>query len=185
MGAADLQKQMTVHLFSRFQKICQQKDIQLQVHFAGGSLQQMKTWLGEHVLFVPQCEGNLGDRIIFSLKQGFSAQLETQREAQLERIIVVGSDCPHIDCIHITQTLSLLKNHDIVLGPATDGGYYLIGLKHLWLPLFNDVPWSTHHLLERTLAIAEQMSLSVSLLEPLSDIDRPEDLSLWENIYHD
>ena len=68
------------------------------------------------------------------------------------------------------------------LGPATDGGYYLIGLNQLWLPLFENVPWSTERLLAMTQAIAARMGLSVALLKLLSDIDRPEDLPIWYRV---
>lgn len=178
-GAAQLQEQMTVHLFDRCQKICKTESIQLQIHFAGGSLQQMQAWLGNRTTFIPptfipQCEGNLGDRIISALNQGFSSGLK--------RIIIIGSDCPQIEQKHIKQTVEQLNNHDLVLGPATDGGYYLVGLKQLWLPLFQDVPWSTEQLLDKTLAIAKQLNLSTSLLKTLSDIDRPEDLFIWEQV---
>ncbi|MGD1897456.1 MAG: TIGR04282 family arsenosugar biosynthesis glycosyltransferase [Phormidesmis sp.] len=173
-GAASLQKQMTEHLLRRFQPICAKEDIQLQIHFAGGSRQEIQSWLGQHVLSFPQCEGSLGDRIAFALQQGFAAQLQ--------RIIVVGSDCPGIDKTHILQALALLETHDVVLGPATDGGYYLIGLNQLWLPLFENVPWSTERLLAMTRAIAARMGLSVALLKPLSDIDRPEDLPIWYRV---
>lgn len=171
VGAANLQRQMTECLFNYFQPACANQSIQLQVHFAGGSVEQMRDWLGKEVVLMAQCEGDLGDRLIFSLQQGFAANFQ--------RIIVIGSDCPSINESHITQSLTLLNTHDVVLGPATDGGYYLIGLKQLWRPLFASVPWGTDRLMTTTQAIAVRHGLSVALLDQLSDIDRPEDLPLW------
>ena len=171
VGAADLQRQMTEYLLRRFQKICQARPLTLEVHFAGGSKAQMRRWLGDTAVLMPQCQGDLGERLTFALQQGFAGGLQ--------QILVVGSDCPDITEAQIKQALTALETHDVVLGPAVDGGYYLIGLNHLHAPLFKDIPWSTAQVLERTRAIAHQSDLSVALLTPLSDIDRPEDLPLW------
>ena len=170
-GAAKLQRQMTEYLLRRFQNICQERQLTLEVHFAGGSLAQMRRWLGNTAVLTPQCRGDLGERLTFALRQGFASGLQ--------QILVVGSDCPDITEAQIKQALMALRTHDVVIGPAMDGGYYLIGLNRLYAPLFEDIPWSTARVLERTKAIAHQSGLSVALLAPLCDIDRPEDLPLW------
>ncbi len=174
VGAADLQRQMTEHLLKRFQRFCPQRQLALEVHFAGGSCEQMAGWLGDSTVLTPQCEGELGERLTFALRRGFTAGLE--------RIVVVGSDCPDVSEVQIAQALALLKSYDVVLGPAVDGGYYLIGLNSFCPTLFEDIPWSTERVLETTQAIAHRCGLSVALLTPLSDIDRPEDLPLWHNL---
>lgn len=170
-GAADLQRQMTEHLLRRFQGFCEGQSLALEVHFAGGTTAQMRHWLGDAVVLKPQGKGDLGDRLKFALQQGFTAGLQP--------IIVIGSDCPEVSEAQIAPALTLLKSHDVVLGPAVDGGYYLIGLNRLYVPLFENIPWSTAQVLERTRAIAHQSGLSLAQLDPLSDIDRPEDLPLW------
>jgi rSAM/selenodomain-associated transferase 2 len=73
-----------------------------------------------------------------------------------------------------------LRREDVVLGPARDGGYYLIGLRRDLPDLFRDVPWGTAEVLETTLSIARAHDLHVKLLEALEDVDRPEDLPVWE-----
>jgi rSAM/selenodomain-associated transferase 2 len=73
-----------------------------------------------------------------------------------------------------------LRRKDLVLGPATDGGYWLIGLRRPAPALFADMPWSTNSVLERTLNRARSLGLSVHTLAPLPDVDRPEDLPIWE-----
>ncbi|MGB3296071.1 MAG: TIGR04282 family arsenosugar biosynthesis glycosyltransferase [Phormidesmis sp.] len=171
VGAADLQRQMTEHLLGRFRGFCLRRQLVLEVHFAGGDLVQMRHWLGDTAVLTPQCEGDLGDRLSFALQQGFAVGLQ--------QIIVIGSDCPDITEGQILRALSLLKSHDVVLGPALDGGYYLIGLNRLHSSLFEHIPWSTAQVLETTQAIAHRHDLSIALLNPLSDIDRPEDLPLW------
>ncbi|MGB7251631.1 MAG: TIGR04282 family arsenosugar biosynthesis glycosyltransferase [Phormidesmis sp.] len=186
VGAAILQRQMSEHLLRRFEQLSQQ--LTLQVHFAGGTMGQMRKWLGEEHQLVCQCEGDLGDRLIFALDQGFASGLQ--------RIVVVGSDCPDLGTAEIMAALTLLDSHDVVLGPATDGGYYLIGLNRVCQPsfeppsseplsfesLFRNIPWGTARVLETTKAIATRQDFSVALLNPLSDIDRPEDLLLWNTL---
>ncbi|MGC1310014.1 MAG: TIGR04282 family arsenosugar biosynthesis glycosyltransferase [Phormidesmis sp.] len=171
VGAASLQRQMTEHLLGRFQRFYFQRS--LQVFFTGGTTQQMRNWLGNEVRLTPQAKGGLGERLKFALSQGFADGLQ--------RIVVVGSDCPDLDERQIMRALALLEDHDVVLGPATDGGYYLIGLKQFHQPLFENIPWSTERVWETTQAIATHHGLSVALLNPLWDIDRPEDLPLWDN----
>ena len=175
-GAADMQRQMTEHLMSRFQGRCQnssfeQAALSVQVHFAGGTAEQMSSWLGESFTFVLQREGDLGERLTGALQQGFTSGLN--------RIAVIGSDCPELELQQVTQALQLLNRYDAVLGPALDGGYYLIALKQPLPFLFENIPWSTKRVFEKTKAIAASHNLSIALLKPLSDIDEPEDLPLW------
>jgi glycosyltransferase A (GT-A) superfamily protein (DUF2064 family) len=69
-----------------------------------------------------------------------------------------------------------------VIGPATDGGYYLIGLSRLEPALFDAITWGTDQVLAQTLAAAQAQGLTVELLTPLTDVDRPADLPQWERI---
>jgi hypothetical protein len=72
-----------------------------------------------------------------------------------------------------------LDNSDVVLGPADDGGYYLIGLRSAHPELFHNIPWGTDRVCALTVQQAERVGLSISFLETLADIDRPEDLTIW------
>lgn len=171
-GAAQLQRQMTEYLLTRFQRLRHSCQLRLEVHFTGGSAAQMTHWLGDHVRLKPQCPGHLGQRLSHAFEQGFGIGLE--------RILMVGSDCPGIGKTQIVQALNRLDTHDVVLGPAEDGGYYLVGLKAPQPELFERISWGQSCVLDQTVAIAARHDLSVSLLSPLPDIDRPEDLHLWE-----
>lgn len=176
-GAAQLQQQMTEHLIARFQAVCDRHQLALEVHFAGGSEAQMQNWLGPQISFCPQREGNLGDRLNHVFERGFA-----QRR---QRLLVTGSDCPGVGERQIVRALAQLKQHDVVLGPAEDGGYYLIGLKAPQPSLFESIHWGQSCVLRQTIAIATAQRLSVGLLQPLPDIDRPEDLprfaAYWED----
>lgn len=171
-GAAQLQRQMTEYLLARFQPLRPVCQLRLEVHFAGGSARQMAQWLGDRVHLRPQAAGNLGQRISHAFEQGFATGLE--------RILMVGSDCPGIGKDQIVRSLDQLDRHDLVIGPAEDGGYYLIGLKAPQPELFEAISWGQSCVFAETMAIAERRRLSVALLDPLPDIDRPEDLPLWE-----
>lgn len=171
-GAASLQRQMTEHLLRQIQPFCLAQQINLKIHFAGGSRAQMLNWLGSDVSLISQCTGSLGQKLIFALTQAFTEGTT--------RAIVIGSDCPTLGNREIAQALGQLNSHDVVLGPAADGGYYLIALRAMHRCLFEDIPWGTDQVLAMTQAIAHRHHLSVAQLGILTDIDRPEDLPIWE-----
>ncbi len=93
-----------------------------------------------------------------------------------ERIVVIGADAPRATDHHIAQAFHALDTHDVVLGPATDGGYWLIGMQQLHPDLFADIPWSTDRVLTRTRERCQQHARTIALLETLSDIDVRADL---------
>lgn len=92
------------------------------------------------------------------------------------QVVLIGTDVPTLPLDHIRQALTLLEDHDLVLGPAVDGGYYLIGLKRLIPELFADIPWSTDQVLRRTQEKAVTIGLKASLIQPWRDVDTPTDL---------
>ena len=94
-----------------------------------------------------------------------------------QKVVIIGADCPSISTTILAAAFAKLASHDLVLGPATDGGYYLIGLSGNQPGLFNNLQWGSSRVLLETLTIAEKADLSFSLLKELSDVDRPEDLS--------
>jgi rSAM/selenodomain-associated transferase 2 len=106
--------------------------------------------------------------------------LQEAFQAGMNRVIIVGTDCPGLTDDLVRRAFRALNDDDLVLGPAKDGGYYLIGLSRPITELFWEVPWGTPEVMKKTLQIAEALQLRVSLLEPLDDVDRPEDLPVWE-----
>ena len=111
---------------------------------------------------------NLGERMknafIKAFKDGY------------ERIVLIGSDLPDLDSKHIEDGLKALKSHDVVFGPAIDGGYYLVGMTKMYHSIFDNKPWSQTNLLNITLEELKQNNISFALLEALNDIDTFEDL---------
>lgn len=171
-GAADLQRAMTEHIVRRASLLRGSRGLPVEIRYVGGSESQLRDWLGDGVAYRPQGDGDLGARMDAAFHQAFLAGHP--------RAVIVGSDCPGITSARMGQALDALDGHDLVLGPAHDGGYYLIGLRRPVPELFDGPAWGTETVLEQTLAIAERLGLAVRLLEPLGDVDRPDDLGLWE-----
>lgn len=93
-----------------------------------------------------------------------------------QQAVIMGTDCPQLNADIIHDAFDALAQYDIVIGPAHDGGYYLLAMKTLYPELFSGIPWSTHLVLQQTLQICQQLNLSVYLLPKLTDIDTEEDL---------
>ncbi len=107
---------------------------------------------------------------------------ETSFNTGYQNVILIGSDLPDISAKIINQAYQQLKVNDIVLGPAEDGGYYLIGLSHMLLSVFKNKPWSQPNLLDVTLNELSQNNFKVALLETLNDIDTFEDLKQYPEL---
>ncbi len=112
---------------------------------------------------------NLGQRLTSAVVEAFADGAGP--------LLVIGTDAPTLTGDHLTAALSTLEHKEVVLGPALDGGYYLIGMRHPHVGLFgiDAALWSTDKVLEATLALATDGGLSVELLAPLRDLDTPED----------
>ena len=87
------------------------------------------------------------------------------------RVFLIGGDCPGISFDYLAQADEQLYECDLVIGPATDGGYVLLGLKSQCTALFENIAWSTQAVLDQTVTAARRQSLSVRLLPTLEDID--------------
>lgn len=92
-------------------------------------------------------------------------------------VAIIGTDCFEITSAIIMDAFAWLQTHDVVVGPATDGGYYLLAMKQMHRYLFQDIEWSTSEVLKNTLAICDKLNLSFHLLPQLSDVDTEADLT--------
>ncbi|MGH7258780.1 MAG: TIGR04282 family arsenosugar biosynthesis glycosyltransferase [Nitrospiraceae bacterium] len=91
-------------------------------------------------------------------------------------VLIVGTDVPSLPLQHYQQAVTMLRAHELVLGPAEDGGYYLVGLTRPVPELFRDISWSTDQVLAQTRERAQQAGLRTSLLPVWRDVDTIEDL---------
>ncbi|MGE3154048.1 MAG: TIGR04282 family arsenosugar biosynthesis glycosyltransferase [Nitrospiraceae bacterium] len=92
------------------------------------------------------------------------------------RLLIVGTDLPSLPLSIYRDALAQLDRHPVVIGPALDGGYYLLGLTRAVPEMFDQIPWSTGEVLTATIARADAAGLSVGQLQPWRDVDTIEDL---------
>lgn len=114
-----------------------------------------------------QGDGDLGERMERILTLGLQ---------QSQAVIALGADSPAFTLAHVDATIEWLKSHDAVLGPATDGGFYLLALRRCPRGLFAGLPWSTGETCQALQARLREHDFSIAQLEPLFDVDTPADL---------
>jgi rSAM/selenodomain-associated transferase 1 len=131
----------------------------------------MAAWLGHDLEYRPQCGGDLGARMANAVAA------ELSRGAA--NVVVVGTDCPELDADVLTRAVASLEDVDVALGPATDGGYYLLATRRTHPALFQGIPWSSADTLRHTLAAAARSGVAVRLLDERSDIDTADDWRAW------
>lgn len=108
----------------------------------------------------------------------------------IDRTVLIGTDCPEITEGILGAAFDALRRHDLVLGPATDGGYYLLGMRQSArdraVPhIFENIDWGTGQVFESTIVKIEELGLKWARLAPLDDVDRPEDLAAWDRAQAD
>ena len=167
-GAAALQKELTEKTIQKIDQLAKTSTVEPVIYFEGGDLASMQNWLGHERLYKPQGHGSLGKKLKKAFEDAFSAGAQ--------RVVAIGCDCPDLNKEHIGRAFDALYLKDLVLGPATDGGYYLIGIKRPLDGLFENIPWSTDKVFETTVCLAQQLDLSIEILQELHDVDRPADL---------
>jgi rSAM/selenodomain-associated transferase 1 len=124
-----------------------------------------------HFLLVPQLGHDLGARLLSTFERLF--------RLGYTQVLAVDSDTPTLPIAFLARALESLASAatDVVLGPTEDGGYYLIGLRQPWPQLFENMPWSTAHVLPETLRRSAAEGLQVTCVESWFDIDTPADLA--------
>ncbi len=173
-GAAALHRRLVLRSLRTAQALCLSRGVELEIRFAGDAANEMQHWLGDGWFCRPQCEGDLGQRMAGAFADSF-------REGSLATVII-GSDCPSLTPEILAAAFEALKANPVVFGPATDGGYYLIGLTRLVPELFQGVAWGTEIVLAQSTEILARNDSKPALLTPLDDLDRPEDVAAWKRL---
>jgi rSAM/selenodomain-associated transferase 1 len=172
-GAAALHARLTEEVIRRVEPLRQAGEAAPHVCWCGGSEAAMRAWLGGAWPLLPQQGQTLGERMEHAFAHAW--------RQGAERALLIGSDCPDLSAEHLRSGFALLADgQELVLGPAADGGYYLIGLRaaaQAQASLFAGIDWGTEQVLAQTLRRAAQAGLACALLPQLHDIDRPEDLA--------
>ena len=145
-------------------------DIDVAVLYTPPESQQEFQALGSNLILLPQSGSDLGERMYRGLLDLFARGYDLA--------IIVGSDLPRLRGSLIEEAASTLRQNlaDVILGPADDGGYYLLGLRKPYEGLFQGIQWSTSTVLATTIAVAHRLGLRVHLLPQLRDVDTREDL---------
>ena len=134
----------------------------------------LQALIGDDAIYVRQTGTGLGERL--------TSATQWAAEHGYTKILLVGSDSPTLPISYISQALTLLDSRNIVIGPSTDGGYYLIGFSIETLAttiphVFENVAWSTAEVFQQTVARIHAAETTLGLLPPWYDIDRAEDLA--------
>jgi rSAM/selenodomain-associated transferase 1 len=174
-GAATLQCKLTEQVVSLVKRFSRSRNVTMEIRYNGGSVDLMSQWLGDDLLYRKQLGGDLGARMYQAFQEAFAEGCA--------RVIVVGSDILGFSESILQDALDCLAEHDLVLGPANDGGYYLLGLRASQPELFREISWGSAEVLRETTELASQLGLSLGFVKALDDVDRPEDiqkLNLYE-----
>lgn len=140
--------------------------------FYSESIKSNDLWESEFFRKKMQQGSDLGERMEQAFTELFALGYE--------KVVIIGSDLLDLKTSHINDAFKLLNNHDVVIGPAKDGGYYLLGSKTLHKKLFNNKEWGTSTVLKDTLN--DLQNVTFTLLETLNDIDTLEDVKLYETL---
>lgn len=171
-GAAELHRHLVSHTVQQANQLVTQRSVSVVVCFADGNVSLMQQWLGTELSYCSQIEGDLGKRLEWAFHEAFADGMR--------RVAVIGSDSPELTTDILHFAFDELLHKDLVIGPALDGGYYLIGLRCPLPQIFENIPWGTGDVLERTTAAAKKLGVTPVQLPTLRDVDRPEDLSLCD-----
>ena len=131
----------------------------------------MAARFGRNLVYQDQSPGDLGRLLRVAAAEAI--------HSGTEKVVLIGTDGPLLDAARLDQAFATLGDHDVVIGPAKDGRYYLIGLKSDHPDLFKAIAWGGPEVLAQTVETCRRLGLRYALLPALSDADTPVDLALW------
>jgi len=138
------------------------------------ALEAIRAWLPDADRYILQGDGDLGRR----LESGFAEALDGGHRA----VLAIGSDVPGLRASDLEQAFATLRDHDAVIGPADDGGYWLIGLSRSFPEIFRGISWSTSTVAAETIERLERHGKTYARLRTLRDIDEAADLALFPEL---
>ena len=140
--------------------------------FYSDHVEQEDVWNNKHYRKEVQEGVDLGER----MKNAFASAFQKE----YNKVVIIGTDCPDLNAEIIMNAFDHLQSDEIVIGPAKDGGYYLLGMKQVYSDLFENLQWSTNTVLSDTLKVCDELDLKYQLLPVLSDIDEERDLQAFK-----
>ncbi len=164
-----------MHLLQHTKQITENLPMDKLVYYSN-DVDQNDLWPNDKYKKQLQPAGDLGTKMETAFKNAFMDGYSS--------VVIIGSDCHQLTPAIIVKAFEELKTHEVVIGPALDGGYYLLGMNKLYSELFSNKRWSTEHVFPDTILDLEKLHLSHKVLPELSDVDYIEDLDedFWEKI---
>ncbi len=162
------------HLLSHTASITNYLSVDKFVFYSSHFLEE-DIWDNKHFFKQVQAGSDLGEK----MKNAFDATFQNG----YDKIVIIGTDCPDLNAGIIMNAFAYLNSHDVVIGPAEDGGYYLLGMKTRHSEIFQNISWSSDKVLKQTIAICEVLKLSYHLLPELSDIDNEDDFIKFQGTF--
>ncbi len=171
-GACALYRRLVAHTLRVTQAFAAESGAALEARVTGEPDEAAaRAWLGEGVAIRGQGDGDLGARLERAVQAALAEGAET--------VAVVGADCPALTTGHMAAAFAQLAAHDIVVGPAINGGFYLIGVRRALPALFRGIRWDEREVLAQMLAAARTNSATVARLPALHTLEVPADLPAW------
>ena len=163
-GAARVHRRLTEQSVSAMRE----SGLPVEIRTTGAQPEAFRDWLGPDLTIIDQGDGALGDRLT--------------RAAAEPPVILLGADTPDLDPGRLLAAADALRSAEAVIGPAADGGYWLLGIAKPMPFLFEGIPWSTERVAAITLERLLSRGIRPVILDTLSDLDRPEDLARWPDL---
>ncbi|RDC60481.1 hypothetical protein HME9302_01689 [Alteripontixanthobacter maritimus] len=158
-GAAAIYRKLLAHTV----ETARASGLPFVVRVTGAEPARFREWLGHDAEVVDQGDGNLSDKLARMPAPG----------------IALGSDCPGLTVDHLGEAAGALADHNACVGPASDGGYWALGLMRPMPWVFTGMEWSTDTVFDQTIQRLRTARASVAILPELSDVDLAEDLAAW------
>jgi rSAM/selenodomain-associated transferase 1 len=169
--ACRLYEAFLTDLFARIGRL---KKVRGTVFYTGGDPGELTGIIPDSYDLAPQSGATLGERLASAFDRMLSGEGKTA--------VVIGSDSPDLPVQYIKKAFLKLKHKDVVLGPAADGGYYLVGLRCASPAIFEGVDWGGKLVLHQTLQLIKSQGLSLSLMPLWYDVDTPASLQLLRDM---
>ncbi len=182
--AAKIQEKLTNHTINVAKEIHKKGLADIKIAIDGIGMKAAKRWALSYEIktIAIQGHGNLGTKMKRQFLQTYSEKTVSQRIQN--PILLIGTDLPSISHFELMQAIQTLNHKDIILGPSSDVGYWLIGLSNKLLnPLcawpFSGISWGTSKVLQETIRLATLNQINYKLLQTKNDLDNLTDLSPW------
>ncbi|MGC8660530.1 MAG: TIGR04282 family arsenosugar biosynthesis glycosyltransferase [Desulfomonilaceae bacterium] len=168
-GSATLHARLTEEVVTVVRLFSETCNVPMEIRYYGGSPALMSQWLGDDLAYRTQEGIDIGMKMHVAFQEAF--------EEGCTRVVLLGTDIFGMSVAILKASLDLLNDHDLVLGPANDGGYYLVGLREPRPEIFENISWGSGNVLTETLQSARAIGLNIQFVQALDDVDRPEDIA--------